>query len=152
VINGPKNISRKNVRLPYHIRVNIKEPRETDYVDLKRRKHERFEDYQIRVHFDYLDRRIRHQRLDAPNESEEQILDAIDFSRSRDKTPTVGWVKQAALRAHKPGFDITQELRDTVENTVDDSKTPPLWQEDGEKAETVAPVVEEEPEEGEISD
>ena len=45
------------MRLPYHIRVNIKEPRETDYVDLKRRKHERFEDYQIRVHFDYLDRR-----------------------------------------------------------------------------------------------
>ena len=48
------------MRLPYHIRVNIKEPRETDYVDLKRRKHERFEDYQIRVHFDYLDRREPH--------------------------------------------------------------------------------------------
>ena len=29
---------------------------------------------------------------------------------SREKTPTVGWVKQAALRAHKPGFDITRKL------------------------------------------
>ena len=49
--------SRKGVRLPYHIRINIKEPRETEFIDLKRRKNERFEDYQIRVHFDYLDRR-----------------------------------------------------------------------------------------------
>ena len=52
-----KKTSRKGVRLPYHIRANIKEPRETEFIDLKRRKNERFEDYQIRVHFDYLDRR-----------------------------------------------------------------------------------------------
>ena len=55
--------SRKNVKLPYHIRINIKEPRETEFADLKRRKNERFEDYQIRVHFDYLDRRESYKHL-----------------------------------------------------------------------------------------
>ena len=48
---------------------------------------------------------------------------------------------------------LSEELRDTVENPSDNIKTPPLWQDDGEKnPETEAPVVEEEPEEGEISD
>ena len=51
------------MKLPYHVRINIKEPRETEFADLKRRKNERFEDYQIRVHFDYLDRREFYEHL-----------------------------------------------------------------------------------------
>ena len=53
---------------------------------------------------------------------------------------------------------FSEELRNTVENTSENAKTPPLWQEDGDKknkpeaAAAAAPVEEEEPEEGEISD
>ena len=84
--------------LPYYIRNNIKEPQNTIFKDLIRRKDETLDEYKIRVHYDYLERskkcsfligrvlrffilEIRHENLDAPKHDDENILNQISFDK-----------------------------------------------------------------------